>query len=303
MKMNNKRGNINLLLLTAVLFLALVAHALIIFINRVAEREREYLHNEQLRRLCNSLALHLAPQSLTNGEETLLTTTLYPGTETVQVTRKVTFSEEKAFRYLEVVAQSASSVQKLRQMRFDLSALQKEQAQIAMFISSKEIAGAEFLDATGIRYTSNEEVSMPALNFLKNFTDKHSIASIPMSDIKQDGLNKRFYYLQAETGVLTFPANLKVYGTALIATEGNIVIGKNCHFFDKVILLSNGTIKIEDGAILEQALLMSYGKLSVGSECTLKGVAFCGALEILDNAVLEHDESVVAPFSSAFYIT
>ncbi len=301
--MNNNRGSIGLMILTTALFLALVAHSLVIYISRTAEREREYLHDEQLRRLCNSTAMYLAGQTLTSGEASLLTTTLYPGTETVQLTRKVKYSEEETFRYLEVVAQSTQGSQKLRQMRFELPAHQKEQARAAMIICGKEITATELLNALGIEYTSNEEVLMPTLNFLKNSADKYSIADMTMSDIKQDGLNKRCYYLSSETGVLTFPANMKVYGTALIATEGNIVIGKNCHFFDKVILLANGTIKIEDGAVLDQALLMSYGKLSVGSESTLKGVAFCGALEISADAVLEHDENVVAPFSSAFYIT
>ncbi len=304
--MHKERGSISIMVLATALFLALVSYALLMYINRTAEREWEYLHGEQLRRLCNSVAVHLAEQDLEAGEETFYVATLYPNKKEVQLTRKVECSTDNTFRYLDVLAQSAQGSSRLRHMRFELSELQREQAREYMFISGKEITGAEYLADAGVEYTSKEEVVMPAISFLKNpntSSDKHSISELPMSSVKQDGLNKRCYYLPAESGILTFSDNMKVYGEAVIATEGSIVIGKNCHFLYRVVLRANGTITIKEGVVLEQALLMSYGKLSVGANCTVQGVAFCdGEVEILGECTLVHDENVVAPFSSAFYI-
>lgn len=301
--MKDERGNISIMFLMCCLFLAAVLQAVVLFCSRTAEREQEYLRGQQLRQLCNSVGVSWAKQDLAAGTEVLGEAVLYPGQEAVTITGKAVYSTDNLFRYMDVTAEGARHSYSLRQMRFELAPVQREQAQQQMFISDKSISGAEVLDEAGVAYTSGAEVVMPAMEFLKNGTDKRSISEVPMDDLRQYGLVKRFYYLPAETGVLTFTDNLKVYGTAVIATEGNIIIGKGCQFTDRVILLANGTITIGEGAVLNKALLMSYGKLSVGAGCTLRGVAFSGGtIEILGQSVLEHDESVVAPFSSAFYI-
>jgi hypothetical protein len=124
-----------------------------------------------------------------------------------------------------------------------------------------------------------------------------------MEDVKLYGLDKRFYYLSNASTPLIFSKNLKVYGTAVIATEGSIIIESSCQFFDKVVLVSKGNITIKDGVKLPQVLLVAYGKVTIGTGCQLGGVVFSDSnIELLGSSKFIHDAEVVARFSSAHFI-
>ena len=301
--MNSQRGNISLVLLVIGLFLVAVAQLAMVYVQRNVQLEEEVWRGRQLRLLCSSVMEALAKKELATGEATFLESSLYPGNISATVTTKVALSNDGMFRYLAVKAQTTDLAQNLRNVEFQLQGNALQLAQQYMLISGKEVLGTEYLADEGI-YTSKEEVTIPQLDFLKNTTDsKRSVAALGMEDVKLYGLDRRFYYLTNASTPLTFTKGLKVYGTAVIASESSIVIEADCQFFDKVILLSKGNITIKDGVKLPQALLMAYGKVSVGSGCKIGGVIFSGSnIELLGSSELTHDVEVVARFSSAHFI-
>ena len=301
--MNSQRGNISLVLLVIGLFLVAVAQLAMVYVQRNVQLEEEVWRGRQLRLLCSSVMEALAKKELATGEATFLESSFYPGNVPATVTTKVALSNDGMFRYLAVKAQTTDLAQNLRNVEFQLQGNALQLAQQYMLISGKEVLGTEYLVDEGI-YTSKEEVTIPQLDFLKNTTDsKRSVAALGMEDVKLYGLDRRFYYLTNASTPLTFTKGLKVYGTAVIASEGSIVIEADCQFFDKVILLSKGNITIKDGVKLPQALLMAYGKVSIGSGCKIGGVIFSGSnIELLGSSELTHDAEVVARFSSAHFI-
>ena len=301
--MNSQRGNVSLVLLVIGLFLVAVAQLAMVYVRRNVQLEEEVWRGRQLRLLCSSVMDALAKKELATGEATFLESSLYPGNVPATVTTKVALSNDGMFRYLAVKAQTTDLAQNLRNVEFQLQENALQLAQQYMLISGKEVLGTEYLADEGI-YTSKEEVTIPQLDFLKNTTDsKRSVAALGMEDVKLYGLDRRFYYLTNASTPLTFTKGLKVYGTAVIASEGSIVIEADCQFFDKVILLSKGNITIKDGVKLPQALLMAYGKVSIGSGCKIGGVIFSGSnIELLGSSELTHDAEVVARFSSAHFI-
>ena len=301
--MNSQRGNISLVLLVIGLFLVAVAQLAMVYVQRNVQLEEEVWRGRQLRLLCSSVMEALAKKELATGEATFLESSLHPGNVPATVTTKVALSNDGMFRYLAVKAQTTDLAQNLRNVEFQLQGNALQLAQQYMLISGKEVLGTEYLADEGI-YTSKEEVTIPQLDFLKNTTDsKRSVAALGMEDVKLYGLDRRFYYLTNASTPLTFTKGLKVYGTAVIASEGSIVIEADCQFFDKVILLSKGNITIKDGVKLPQALLMAYGKVSIGSGCKIGGVIFSGSnIELLGSSELTHDAEVVARFSSAHFI-
>ena len=301
--MNSQRGNISLVLLVIGLFLVAVAQLAMVYVQRNVQLEEEVWRGRQLRFLCSSVMEALSEKELATGETTFLESSLYPGNVPATVTTQVAFSSDGLFRYLDVKAQAGALAHSLRNVEFQLQGNALPLAQQYMLISGKEVLGTEYLADEGI-YTSKEEVSIPQLDFLKNTTDvKRSVAALGMEDVKLYGLDKRFYYLTNASTPLTFTKGLKVYGTAVIASEGSMVIEADCQFFDKVILLSKGNITIKDGVKLPQALLMAYGKVSVGTGCKIGGVIFSGSnIELLGSSDLTHDAEVVARFSSAHFI-
>ena len=301
--MSSSRGNISVALLGIGLFLAAVAHLVMGYVARTTQLEMEHLRGRQLRLLCSSAITRLAQQELESGECTPVTLTLQPGNVPATLMSKVTYSDDGCFRYLETSVEAEEQSHHLRHMQFQLNEEMQEQGKRFMLISRKSLVGSEFLPEEAI-YTSTEEVKFPQIEFLKNTSDaKRSISDLSMEDVKLYGLDKRFYYLSNASEPITFSKNLKVYGTAVIATEGSIIIESGCQFFDRVTLISKGNIIIKGGVKLPQALLLAYGKVTIGTGCQLGGVVFSDSnIELLGNSTLVHDGDVVARISSAFYI-
>ena len=301
--MDNCRGKISVVLLGIGLFLAAVAHLVMVYVARTTQLEMEDLRGRQLRLLCSSAITRLSQQTLESGECTPVALTLHPGNVPATLVSKVTYSDDGCFRYLETSVEAEEQSHNLRKVQFQLNEEMQEQGRRFMLISRKPLIGSEFLSEEGI-YTSTEEVHIPQIEFLKNAsTAKLSISDLSMEDVKLYGLDKRFYYLSNASTPLTFSKNLKVYGTAVIATEGSIIIESGCQFFDKVVLVSKGNITIKDGVKLPQVLLVAYGKVTIGTGCQLGGVVFSDSnIELLGISKLIHDAEVVARFSSAFYI-
>lgn len=301
--MSSSRGNISVVLLGIGLFLAAVAHLVMGYVARTTQLEMEDLRGRQLRLLCSSAITRLAQQELESGQCRIGALILHPGNVPATLVSKVTYSDDGCFRYLETSVEAEEQSHHLRQVQFQLNEEMQEQGRRFMLISRKPLIGSEFLSEEGI-YTSKEEVKIPQIEFLKNTsTTKLSISDLSMEDVKLYGLDKRFYYLSNASTPLIFSKNLKVYGTAVIATEGSIIIESSCQFLDKVVLVSKGNITIKDGVKLPQALLVAYGKVTIGTGCQLGGVVFSDSnIELLGSSKFIHDAEVVARFSSAFYI-
>ena len=299
--MNKERGNISIVLLVIGLFLVAVAQLAMVYVQKNVELEKEYWRSRQLRILCSSTMEALADKYL--QEPAAFETQLYPGNIPASATAKVTFSSDNQFRYLDVNTQAENLSYSMRNVQFQLKEEAVQLAQQYMFISGKEVVGTEYLSDEGI-YTSTEEVTIPQIDFLKNTADfKKSISSLGMEDVRLYGLDKRFYYLSSTSTPLTFTKNLKVYGTAVIASEGSIIIEEGCQFFDRVVFLTKGNLIIKEGVELPLALIMAYGKVTINPNCKIGGVIFSeGNIELLGSSKFTHDAEVVARFSSAFYI-
>jgi len=299
--MNKERGNISIALLVLGLFLVAVAQLAMVYVQKNVELEKEYWRSRQLRILCSSTMEALADKYL--QELTTFATQLYPGNIPATATANVTFSSDKQFRHLDVNAQAENLSYSMRNVQFQLKEEAVQLAQQYMFISGKEVVGTEYLSDEGI-YTSTEEVTIPQIDFLKNTAEfKKSISALGMEDVRLYGLDKRFYYLSSASTPLTFTKNLKVYGTAVIASEGSIIIEEGCQFFDRVVFLTKGNLIIKEGVELPQALIMAYGKVAINPNCKIGGVIFSGGnIELLGSSKFTHDAGVVARFSSAFYI-
>ena len=299
--MNKERGNISIVLLVIGLFLVAVAQLAMVYVQKNVELEKEYWRSRQLRILCSSTMEALADKYL--QEPAAFETQLYPGNIPASATAKVTFSSDNQFRYLDVNTQAENLSYSMRNVQFQLKEEAVQLAQQYMFISGKEVVGTEYLSDEGI-YTSTEEVTIPQIDFLKNTAEfKKSISSLGMEDVRLYGLDKRFYYLSSTSTPLTFTKNLKVYGTAVIASEGSIIIEEGCQFFDRVVFLTKGNLIIKEGVELPLALIMAYGKVTINPNCKIGGVIFSeGNIELLGSSKFTHDAEVVARFSSAFYI-
>ena len=156
--MSSCRGNISVVLLGIGLFLAAVAHLVMVCVTRTTQLEMEDLRGRQLRLLCSSAITRLSQQTLESGECTPVTLTLQPGNVPATLVSKVTYSDDGCFRYLDTsVEAEEEQSHNLRQVQFQLNEEMQEQGRRFMLISRKPLIGSEFLSEEGI-YTSTEEV-------------------------------------------------------------------------------------------------------------------------------------------------
>ena len=89
--MSSSRGNISVVLLGIGLFLAAVAHLVMVYVARTTQLEMEDLRGRQLRLLCSSAITRLAQQELESGECTPVALTLHPGNVPATLVSKVIY--------------------------------------------------------------------------------------------------------------------------------------------------------------------------------------------------------------------
>ncbi|MBQ2134123.1 MAG: hypothetical protein II203_00275, partial [Phascolarctobacterium sp.] len=75
--MSSCRGNISVVLLGIGLFLAAVAHLVMVYVARTTQLEMEDLRGRQLRLLCSSAITRISQQTLESGECTPVALTLH----------------------------------------------------------------------------------------------------------------------------------------------------------------------------------------------------------------------------------
>ena len=133
--MSSNRGNISVALLGIGLFLAAVAHLVMVCVARTTQLEMEDLRGRQLRLFCSSAITRLSKQELESGECTPVTLTLHPGNVPATLVSKVTYSDDGCFRYLETSVEAESLSHHLRQVHFQLDEEMQEQGRRFMLIS------------------------------------------------------------------------------------------------------------------------------------------------------------------------
>ncbi len=294
--MGRSKGSVSIALLVVGLVVLLLAQIFYLYAGKEYEKHQQLIRAEQLRMLCASTIETLSAANISD-ENKAFNVCLYPGAVSAAVSSKVKFSDDQCIKYLEVTAECGELRQVLRQTYFSLPESVKVQAHSYGIISGTSVTGTEFLPPETLYTGTGEVMFTPAEAFAFQ-----AIEELPMETLRLNGLSKRFYYLDDYRGI-TFGRGMKVYGSGLIAAQGNIIISDNCEFTDPVILLTEKKIEIGDNVKLPQALLLSRKGIKVGSGCSIGGVMISnGTIEFTDTVSFSHHENLVAGFSSFYYM-
>lgn len=294
---DNSRGSAAVILLVTGLIILFITQLFVLYTAREYEKQAAYLHSSQLRLLARSWMTALSGKEVPPGEKIWLQTVLYPGRVTAQVSSNTACSRDETVKYLEISAKSPSEEHKIRQVSFVLNDSYRDMAQKYAVISGKNITGTEFLP-DGVLYTSNKEVSLPAPYDLSPW----SINELPAEILRQEGLGRRFYYIDDYNG-FTFAAGMEVCGSGLIAADGKITVGSGCRIAGPLILIAAGKITVQDDCCLDNVLLLSKKSIVIGRDCRINGVMISeGDIEFMSDVDFTHDEKMVALFSSVYYI-
>ncbi len=255
-----------------------------------------YLRGYQLRSLCASYMEMLGGGNAAAAGETMQVV-LQPGSVAATVRSEVRYNGDSMLRLLKVTATSGSDEYVLNQTVFSLPERDMDLGRSYALLSAREVSGTEYLPA-GTAYLSRQEVILPRADYFKTW----SMSGLNMETLSTIGLCGRPYYLESNSD-LKISANTKIYGGGIIAANGNIVIGRNCRFSERVILLSTRGITLENGVNIPEGLLLAHGKITIGSGCTLGGAALAGGnIEINGQLHLTHKPEIFRPYVSVLYI-
>ena len=296
--MARQRGSCALLALLVCGFLAAVALVELYFAAATYTKHELLLEQLQLRTLAGSVMQGLAQTADAESPQSFV---LYPGQKTATLTSTSTSSTDSSFSELRVTAATARSQAVCQRLTFTPSPELQALAQSYGLIASYGITNSNYLP-DGTLYTSNTKITVPSVDFL----EERASTTLDLDDLHQNGGNHAFVYLpdSSTTYQLTYSKDEpRTQGALLIATPGHVTIADNFNFSGLLILITKrGAVTLGKNVTLDSALIISKGRLTIGSNCKLTGIFMAQDKIVLDGTCkLTQDASVVAPFSS--YIT
>ena len=294
--MHTSKGNISLVFLAGVLFLTLFAQTILIHIRSDYQATHSYAQGLQLRQLCRSLAqwwISSAPDS----SELEYQLQLQEGQREIALTGSRSSSEDGCFKYELITAADASQKQTLKRYYFSPTLTQQSLGEEYMFISRSTPTGAEYL-SSGNLYTSSGSFSLPQINFLSGKASALNIASLHEYGFAGDML----YNSNAIS--LTYLSTAKnTLGDGLVTCNSNVTIKKSFNAAGRLIIISRGSVVIEDYVKLNKVLIMTSNNVTIGKGCVISGVIFAGGrISLNGSGTFKHDPTAVASYESAFLI-
>lgn len=296
-KVQHSKGNFSLVFLIGIFFLIIFVQIATIHVKKDYEQTVKYAQGIQLRHLAQSLINWLYTQPLIT-QNVQYNYKLYPGSKSATVEGDKEISVDGCFEKATACAYVNNDRHAINYMCFYPTQSHIELGAKHMFISRYVPTGAEFLSDSNL-YTSRGSFILPQISFLK---DKAHTA-LNMEQLHEYGFEQNMTYI-ANNLILTYLTTAKTTkGQALLAVNGSITIKKSFTAPDRLILISKGSVVIEDYVNLGNILIMTNNNVNIGKNCKLNGVIFSGGkISISGKGTFTHDASAVASFASAFYI-
>lgn len=295
--MRHSKGSICFIYLIALLFLSLFAQLMLLHLKNDYERSFAYAQSQQQRRL-NGSFMHWLLASYPEVGEFSFTYTNPATQQELTIAGQHIFSDDKSFDYYTAQVSSGNASHKLYRLGFYPSQELKSMAADYMFISKYAPTGTEYLTDSSL-YTSAGSFTMPAISFLAS---RASIA-IDMQSLQENGFPNNFTYLTQAVSLPRSGTAPVIKGTALLACKRSLVLQRNFCAADRIILISNESITLQDNVSLSNALIIAKGNVNIGKNCTIKGVVFSAStIKFQGSGSFTHDTSVVADHVSPIFI-
>lgn len=293
------KGSIGLLLLWCCCFITLIVSLASYFLTEAHRLQRQKLQQLQLRTLAGSAIIHLAQQStLQEGTHRLGAVTLYPGKLSATLDYGYLKSRDNSFNFLYTRAATSQDSSYFQKSYFQPSEEIYSLTQNYGVIATYGITNSKYLPQ-GTLYTSNREFTLPSFELLEQFSQ----SSLDQEAWHANGGRGSFILIRNSTT----PTRLSyvketpiVGGTLLLASRGDLILEKNFHASEQLILITDrGIITLEDNVTLNKALIISGGRLTIGKNCKINGIIMAHDRIVLQgNCNITRDTDVVAPFVS-----
>lgn len=295
--MHSSKGSFSLVYLVVIIYLTLFAQLMLQHLKNDYERSYTYVQGLQQRRLCGSVINWLVTNQ--KGPGTLhFTYTFPPSKDVALVEGEHSVSSDAFFDYYYAQVQLGNNNQKLYRLGFYPSQELKNYGQQYMFISKYTPTGTNYLNDSTL-YTSMGSFSMPSLSFL---SDKAS-TTLDMQAIHENGFSNNIVYLQQATTLTYLSTAKQTKGNSLIACTRSITLQKNFRATDRIVLISNESITLQENVNLANALIIAKGNVVIGKGCRINGAVFSSStIKFQGSGTFTKDTSVVADYVSALNI-
>lgn len=227
--------------------------------------------------------------------------TIFPPKSTVDM--KLTVQENKmvGLRLVTVAASiGAEPHYILKQVRWTFPKAVQEQLQTKGIMCGGKITGYRPA-VTDLLYTSSEGAIFPdfKVSELENWTT--AICPSPL-ELARYGLGGRMYKYRTQKTYQVMQ-NSKISGLGMLTFPGAVVINKGACFNERLVLVTEGDLHLQDHVKLQQALVFCKGNVYIGNNVTFKGGLFVrGNLNIGTGFKFTHLKNAASPFPTIAYV-
>jgi hypothetical protein len=227
--------------------------------------------------------------------------TIYPPKSTVDM--KLTVQENKmvGLRLVTVTASlGAEPHYILKQVRWTFPKLVQEQLQTKGIMCGGEIKGQRAA-VKDLLYTSNEGAIFP--DFKVSELEKWATATcLSPLELARYGLGGRMYmYRTKNTYHVTQNSNIS--GLGILVFPGAVVINKGVCFNERLVLVIDGDLYVDDYVKIQQALIFCKRNVYIGNNVTFKGGLFVqGNLQLGTGFQFTHLQNAASPFPTIAYV-
>lgn len=227
--------------------------------------------------------------------------TIYPPQSTVDM--KFTVQEDKmvGLRLVTVAASiGAKPYYILKQVRWTFPKLVQEQLQTKGIMCGGKINGQRAA-VTDLLYTSSEGAIFP--DFKVSEFEKWTTTACPAPlELARYGLGGKMYVYRSQKAYQV-TQNSNISGLGILVFPGAVVLNKGVCFNERLVLVTEGDLYLEDYVKLQQALIFCKGNVYIGNNVTFKGGLFVqGNLYLGTGFKFTHLKNAASPFPTIAYV-
>jgi hypothetical protein len=227
--------------------------------------------------------------------------TIYPPKSTVDM--RLTVQENKMVGLRLVTVTASVGVEPhyiLKQVRWTFPKLVQEQLQTKGIMCRGKISG-QMAAVKDLLYTSDEGAIFP--DFKVSELEKWTAATcLSPLELARYGLGGRMYVYRSQK-TYQVPQNSNISGLGILVFPGTVVIKKGACFNERLVLVTEGDLYLEDDVKLQQALIFCKGNVYIGNNVMFKGGVFVqGNLHLGTGFKFTHLKNAALPFTTIAYV-
>jgi hypothetical protein len=296
-------GFVVLSLLILVVFLSVLAQGIIHMVKQQAKTQQEYIRHRQIAALGTGLILAVRTQENQSDlqSQALQEIVFYPGAEKIVPQLAIERRETVPLQAVKVLIKYKEATWKMQYLKLEPPGGALHNIYNNIVYSDEKIEGK--LPEGLLPNNYPLAVIRPKID-ISGYLKYKSNPLPDASTLQELGLLSRLYANNSGgSGAYSIKKNTIIRGNGILYHNNPIKISEGCSSNEKLWIISNDEIIIEDNVNLGQVFLYANGPISIGRNVTICGIIIgAGKIQVGEGFAMRGDKSVLETFLTACYM-